>query len=141
MIDLSINISKEQLKKIRRKIDPDLLEELTLGEQLKTLREITDQTNAGLAEMLGEGKRTFESWVSGRYVPEGDKLKKVNTILMTAAAQYVIGLLQSKKHPTNAYRDFPYLFRLLAFGDAVALLISIFHERNKTIDYETGKIS
>ena len=69
--DLNITVSKEQLDTIYKKIDRDLLREKSLGEKLKGVRELTTQTNRGLAEMLGERKRTFESWVSGRDVPEG----------------------------------------------------------------------
>lgn len=134
------NVSEEQLSKARHHIDPDLLKEKDLGDKLTTLRKITKQTNGNLAAILKENKRTFESWVSGRYVPEGDKLHKVNNILLAMGLEYIKEVYSDRK-PGNVYTGFPTLFKLLDFNDAVTLLVSFFNEQGKNIDYDSGNIT
>lgn len=134
------NIGDDQLSKARHLIDPDLLKEKDLGDKLTTLRKITKQTNGNLAAMLQENKRTLESWVSGRYVPEGDKLKKVNNLLLVVGLSY-IKEIQETRNPGNAYTGFPVLFKLLDFNDAVTLLVAYFNEQGKNIDYDSGTIA
>ena len=136
----SQQIGEDQINKARRHIDPDLLKEKDLGDKLTTMRKITKKTNGMLAQILQENKRTFESWVSGRYIPEGDKLQKVNSLLLTVGLSY-IEAIQEDRQPTNAYSGFPVLFKLLDFSDAIALMVAYFNDQNKTIDYETGNIS
>jgi ribosome-binding protein aMBF1 (putative translation factor) len=135
-----VQLTEKQIDSIRRKIDQDLLKEISLSDKLKTLRDISDQTNAGLAEMLGEKKRTFESWISGRYIPEGDKLKEINNLLVIAARKYIEAVVNKRK-PNNIYNDFPVVFRLLDFNDAITTLISFFADEGITVDYESGKLS
>lgn len=135
-----VQLTEDQIDTIRRKIDQDLLKEISLGDKLRTLRDITDQTNAGLAEMLGEKKRTFESWVAGRYIPEGDKLKEINNLLVIAARKYIEAVVNKRK-PNNIYNDFPVVFRLLDFNDAITTLVSFFADEDISVDYETGKLS
>lgn len=135
-----VQLTESQIDEIRRKIDQDLLKEISLGDKLRTLRDITDQTNAGLAEILNEKKRTFESWVSGRYIPEGDKLKEINNLLVIAARKYIDAVVNKRK-PNNIYNDFPVVFRLLDFSDAVTTLVSYFSETGLSVDYDTGKLS
>jgi DNA-binding transcriptional regulator YiaG len=135
----SSNIGEKELSKARHRIDPDLLKEKDLGDKLTTLRKITKQTNGSLANLLQENKRTFESWVSGRYVPEGDKLKKVNNLLLLVGLSY-IEEVQKSRNPGNIYTGFPVLFKLLDFNDAITLLVSYFNEQGKSIDYDSGAI-
>lgn len=140
LTSFDIQLSEDQVSKARRQIDPDLLKEKSLKDKLKSLRNLTGETNATLAEMLGEKKRTFESWVSGRYVPEGVKLKKVNSILIYSALIYINSVIE-EKIPLNIYKNFPEVFNILDFNDAVVLLISFFEKKGKNVDYETGKIT
>lgn len=139
MPKVDVSLTPDQVKAIRRKINPDLLEEIPLGQKLKTLRTLTGQTNGGIAAMLGENKRTFESWVAGRYIPEGEGLKKVNAILIYAAYQY-IKKVQEKKKAVNAFTDFPTIFQLLDFNDAMNTLNSYFYDHGQYIDFNSGKI-
>ena len=101
-----VPITEEILNKVRNKIDRSLLEESDLGSQLTTLREITGETNGSLSERLRVKKRTFESWVSGRYDPEKHELKKINSLLIMTAIMYIEAILKHKK-PRNAYDGFP----------------------------------
>ena len=105
------SISEDQLSAARHHVDPDLLKEKDLGDKLTTLRKITKLTNGDLAAQLQENKRTFESWIAGRYVPEGDKLKKVNRILITAGISYIETVMQDRT-PNNIYTGFPTLYRI-----------------------------
>jgi hypothetical protein len=139
MPKVDVKLTEDQIKAIRRKINPDLLEELSLGDKLRTLRDLTSQTNGGLAQMLGENKRTFEAWVAGRYIPEGEQLKKVNAILIYAAYQYIKKVAE-KKTPSNAFSEFPTIFRLLDFNDAMNVLNSYFYDNGQYIDFNSGKI-
>lgn len=139
-LKFDIELTDEQLDEARRNVDPDLLREKDLKDKLVALRELSGTTNAELAEILGEKKRTFESWISGRFVPEGDKLKKVNTLLIYGALIYIQTVV-SKIKPSNIYRDFPKVFSLLDFNDSVIVLLSFFSERGLDVDYKTGKIS
>lgn len=136
----SSNIGEAELSKARHHIDPDLLKEKDLGDKLTTLRKITKQTNGNLAHLLQENKRTFESWVADRYVPEGDKLKKVNNLLLVVGLSYIEEIQQSR-NPGNIYTGFPVLFKLLDFNDAVTLLVSYFNEQGKSNDYDSGTIA
>lgn len=139
-MEFNVELSDEQIDKIRRKIDPDLLKEKELKDKLKALRELTGWVNMDVSEKLGEKKRTFESWVSGRYTPESDKMKKINTLLVFVGIRYIEAVLEQYK-PSNAYSGFPELFKLLDFNDAVTVLMSFFKEKGKNIDYESGAIS
>ena len=138
-LKFDIELSEDQLSLARRKIDPDLLKEKDLKDKLRALRKLSGTTNRTLANLLGENKRTFEAWISGRFHPEGDKLKKVNTLLIYGALIYIQAVLQKLK-PNNIYRDFPGVFSLLDFNDAVTVLISFFTEKGKEIDFETGNL-
>lgn len=139
-MQFNVELSDEQVDKIRRKIDPDLLKEKELKDKLKALRGLTGWVNMDISEKLGEKKRTFESWVSGRYTPEASTMKKINTLLVFVAVRYIEAVLEQYK-PNNAYSGFPEVFKLLDFNDAVTVLMSFFKEKGKNIDYDTGAIS
>jgi ribosome-binding protein aMBF1 (putative translation factor) len=139
-MQFNVELSDDQIDKIRRKIDPDLLKEKDLKDKLKALRNLTEWINKDISEKLGEKKRTFESWVSGRYTPESDKMKKINALLVFVAVRYIEAVLEQYK-PSNAYTGFPEVFKLLDFNDAITVLMSIFKEKGKDIDYESGTIS
>ena len=47
----------------------------------------------------------------------------------------------NKRKPNNIYNDFPVVFRLLDFNDAITTLVSFFADEDISVDYETGKLS
>ena len=141
-----IVLTDEELSKARNAIDPDLLEERTLREKLLAIRDETGETNGSLAQRLRENKRTFESWVGGgegregRFIPEGEKLKKVNSLLLYVSLLYVDKTYKQQR-TVDAYKDFSKLFLFLDFNDAVSTLSSYLAEKGKRLDYTTGQIS
>jgi len=136
-----VDLEPGLVEKFLDRLDPELLIERDLKDKLTALREITGENNRGLSEALSENKRTFESWVSGRYVPEGDKLKKVDKILKTVALMYVQAVIDDAEGIVqNIYTEFSEVFRLLDFDSAVGFLSRFFSEKDIDVDYETGKI-
>jgi len=50
-------------------------------------------------------------------------------------------LILEEKRASNIYKDFPILFKLLDFNDAMNVLNSFFSDRGRNIDYDSGNIS